>query len=138
MAMNQILLDTNAYAALKTGDIELVRIIRHADTIGLNSIVVGALLAGFAHGNKEQQNRHELAEFINSSRVIIYPIAEHTAKYYASIYANLRKKGAPIPTNDMWIAATVLEHGLMLCSNDKHFAQIEGLLICKNISELVL
>ena len=83
-------------------------------------------------------HRCGLAEFINSSRVTVFPIAENTAKYYASIYANLRKKGAPIPTNDMWIAATALEHGLMLCSYDKHFVQIEGLLICKNISELVL
>jgi tRNA(fMet)-specific endonuclease VapC len=138
MAMNQILIDTNAYAALKTGDTELVRIIRHVDIVGLNSIVLGELLAGFAHGNKEQQNRNELAEFINSSRVTVFPIAENTAKYYASIYANLRKKGAPIPTNDMWIAATALEHGLMLCSYDKHFVQIEGLLFCQNISELVL
>lgn len=136
--MNQILIDTHAYAALKMNDSSLVEIIRHADRIGLNSIVLGELLGGFAHGKKEEQNRKELAEFINSSRVTVYSIEEATAKYYASIYASLRKKGTPLPTNDMWIAATALEHGLMLCSYDKHFIHIEGLLTCKNVADLIL
>ena len=138
MALNQILIDTNAYAALKTSDVNLVEIIRHVDLIGLNPIILGELLGGFANGHKEQQNRNELGEFIDSARVTLFPIEENTAKYYAMIYANLRKKGAPIPTNDMWIAASALEHGLMLCSYDKHFTQIDGLLICKNISDLLL
>ena len=34
---------------------------------------------------------------------------------------NLRKQGTPIPTNDMWIAALVLEHSLVLCARDAHF-----------------
>ena len=136
--MNQILIDTNAYAALKMNDSSLVEIIRHADRIGLNPIILGELLGGFAHGRKDEQNRKELAEFISSSRVIVFSIEEATAKHYASIYASLRKKGTPLPTNDMWIAATALEHGLMLCSYDKHFTHIEGLLTCKNVADLIL
>lgn len=136
--MNQILMDTNVYAALKTNDSTMVEIIRHADLIGFNPIILGELMGGFANGSKEQQNRRELAEFINSPRITIFSIEANTAKYYASVYAHLRKKGCPIPTNDLWIAATALEHGLMLCTYDKHFAQIDGLLMCKNIADLVL
>ncbi len=136
--MNQVLLDTSAYAAFKTNNDVVVEIVRHVDSLSFNSIILGELLGGFAHGSKEEQNRKELAQFINNPRITIFSITENTAKYYAIIYANLRKKGLPIPTNDIWIAATALEHGLMLCSFDKHFLQIEGLLMCKNMADLVL
>jgi tRNA(fMet)-specific endonuclease VapC len=136
--VNQILLDTNAYTAIKMNDPVLVEIVRHADRVCFNPIILGELLGGFANGSKEQRNRHELSEFLNSSRVIVFPIEENTAKYYASIYSNLRKKGQPVPTNDLWIAATALEHGLMLCSYNKHFAHIESLLICKDTADLIL
>lgn len=136
--MNQILLDTNAYTAIKMNDQALADVIRHADRIGFNPIVLGELLGGFACGSKDSHNRHELADFLNSSRVTIFPIEENTAKYYATIYSNLRKKGQPVPTNDMWIAATALEHGLMLCTYDKHFTAIEGLLLCRDMADLLL
>jgi tRNA(fMet)-specific endonuclease VapC len=138
LEVNQILLDTNAYTAIKMNDSALVEIVRHADRICFNPIIIGELLGGFAYGSKEQRNRHELSEFLNSSRVVVFPIDENTAKYYAIVYANLRKKGQPIPTHDMWIAATALEHGLMLCSYDQHFTHIESLLICRDTADLVL
>jgi hypothetical protein len=40
------------------------------------------------------------------------------AEYYPGVYRNLRKKGQPIPTNDMWIAATALQHGLAVYAYD--------------------
>ena len=46
---------------------------------------------------------------------------EQTTHYYASIYRQLRKQGTPIPTNDMWIAALVLQHSLVLLARDAHF-----------------
>jgi predicted nucleic acid-binding protein len=33
----------------------------------------------------------------------------------------LRRQGTPIPTNDLWIAALVLQHDLVLCARDRHF-----------------
>lgn len=138
MEVNQILIDTNIYAALRIKDPVIVDIIRHVDLIGLNPVILGELLGGFANGSKEQQNRHELGQFTSQTRIKVFPIEAATAKYYALVYANLRKKGCPIPTSDMWIAATALEHGLMVCTYDKHFAQIDGLLMCKNVTDLVL
>ncbi len=38
-----------------------------------------------------------------------------------------RTKGTPIPTNDLWIAATALEHGYAVYTGDRHFAEIDNL-----------
>lgn len=126
--MKQILLDTNAYAAFKRGDQDAVKIIRLAETVGLSTVVLGELLSGFSAGQRELKNRSELATFLESSRVLIVPVDENTAEYYAHIYLNLRRKGQPIPTNDLWIAATALQHGLTVFTYDKHFIDIDGIL----------
>lgn len=60
---------------------------------------------------------------------IIIDVDETTAKFYGEIVASLFKKGKPIPTNDIWIAAATLQHGLTLISKDKHFGEIERLKI---------
>ncbi|MBE0549058.1 MAG: PIN domain-containing protein [Rubrivivax sp.] len=41
----------------------------------------------------------------------------------------MRKPGVerPIPTNDLCIAASALEHGAALPTRDTHFVQIDGL-----------
>ena len=108
MAIREILLDTNAYAAFKQGRSDAVEIIKHVPLIGLSSIVLGELLSGFAMGKREATNREELKQFLASERVRLFAIDEDTAEYYAVVYQGLRQKGHPIPTNDMWIAATAL------------------------------
>jgi len=46
---------------------------------------------------------------------------EQTTHHYAAVYRQLRKQGTPIPTNDMWIAALVLQHSLLLFARETHF-----------------
>ena len=46
---------------------------------------------------------------------------------YALVYAALRLKGKPVPTNDLWIASSSLEHGAALLTLDAHFQNIDGL-----------
>ncbi|MCB1213453.1 MAG: PIN domain-containing protein, partial [Chlamydiia bacterium] len=48
---------------------------------------------------------------------------------YAKIFYSLKRKGTPIPTNDLWIAAQALEHGCIVHTYDSHFESIDGLLI---------
>ena len=50
-----------------------------------------------------------------------------TAERFGRLAAGLRKKGRPIPSNDLWIAAQAMETGADLLSFDKHFAEIDGL-----------
>ena len=125
--MRPILIDTNAYTAFMLGDAAVVEVVAHAERLCLNSIVLGELLGGFAAGTRESRNRAELARFMDSPRVEVVPVTAETADSYALVYSSLRRKGQPIPTNDLWIAASALEHGAALLTRDTHFGQIDGL-----------
>ena len=125
--MRDILLDTNAYAAFKRGMPDAVEVIAPAPRIGINSIVLGELLSGFAVGTREAENRQELEQFLASERVHQLVIDAETAAQYAVVYRELRRRGGPIPTNDMWIAASVLQHGFAVLSDDGHFHAVPGL-----------
>ncbi len=127
--MNKILIDTNIYSSALRDAPQAVEILRKAVHIGISAISIGELLSGFKGGNKEQDNRSELGYFLDSPRVSLYPVDHHTALYYCSILNQLKRSGTPIPTNDIWIAAVAFQHGLQLCTRDKHFHSIEGLLI---------
>ena len=134
--MRRILLDTNRYAAFKRGEQETVEMVRVADEIALSATVIGELLAGFAGGRRESQNRDELAAFFDSPRVHLLKVDEDTADLYARILTALRRTGRPIPTNDLWIAASALQHGLTLATRDSHFAGIAGLATASEPSQL--
>ena len=127
--MKRVLIDTNVYVAFKRGDRETLKEIQNVDYIGLCPVVLGELLSGFKAGAKEKKNRKELEEFLENPRVSIVEIGEETAEFYSEIYLNLRKKGTPVPTNDIWIAACAMERGLVLYTFDIHFKNIDGLLL---------
>lgn len=135
--MKRILLDTNVYAAFKRGDDDAVELLRLADEIVLCPVVLGELLAGFAHSAREARNREELAAFLDSPRVTLVPLDDQTAEAYARIFTLLRRKGTPISTNDLWIAATALQHGLILVTRDAHFTAIEGLATASKPTQLL-
>ncbi len=125
--MRPIVMDTNAYAAFKRGDEKIVAVLQHAPSIILCATVLGELLGGFAAGQRESINRSALTQFINTPRVKFVSVTTATADLYALVYATLRRKGQPIPTNDLWIAASSLEHGAALLTFDAHFKNIDGL-----------
>ena len=127
--MRRILVDTNAYAAFKRGDVRTRDIFRHAPEIALNATVMGELLAGFASGSHAARNRRELAEFLSSPRVRQLVVDGETAEHYAVLFAGLRKKGRPVPTNDLWIAASAMQYGYAVFSFDKHFTEMDNLIV---------
>jgi tRNA(fMet)-specific endonuclease VapC len=127
--MNKILVDTNIYSSALRGDQEVVQVLRQVIHIGISAVSIGELLSGFRGGNREQENRKELGVFLDSPRVTLYRVDENTAEYYCVIINQLKKNGTPIPTNDIWIAAAAFQHGLTLYTLDKHFCNIEGLLL---------
>lgn len=129
--MKRVLVDTNAYAAFKRNDAATVATFRAVEYIGVNIVVLGELFSGFKGGSKELQNRKELEQFLDSPRVNVIVLDEETAEFYARIYLDLKKKGAPIPTNDIWIAASAMRHGLSLFTYDDHFNNVDGLILHK-------
>lgn len=136
--MRPILLDTNAYVAFKRGDQQMIEIIQQANTLSISSIMLGELLAGFDGGTKSKKNRADLQMFMKSSRIRLLAVTSDTANFFSQIYVSLRKKGTPIPTNDMWIAAQALEHGCVVCTFEKNFKFIDGLVAGKKLVELVV
>lgn len=127
--MRRIAIDTNIYISFKAQDETVVEAFRNCDFIGVDMTVLAELFSGFSLGGKEKRNRQELEGFLNSPRVETLPHDLETAEYYALIVRKLRAKGRPIPTNDIWIAANAMKHGLALYSFDRHFGEIEGLLL---------
>lgn len=127
--MKKFLLDTNIYTAFKSGNSAVVDWIGYAESIYINTTVAGELFAGFRAGSRESNNRLEFEQFLDSPRVHVIDQNMDTAEFYALVYNALRKKGRPIPTNDMWIAAGALQHGLALATSDHHFQEIDGLIV---------
>lgn len=127
--MKKILMDTNAYAAFKRNDPSALDAVRTAEYIGVNVVVLGELYSGFKGGSKETRNRMELDQFLDSPRVATILMDEETAEFYAKVYWDLKKKGKPVPSNDIWVAASAMRHGLALFTYDDHFKNIDGLLL---------
>ena len=125
-----VALDTNAYSDFMRGSSERVQVVRAARCIAMPIIVLGELRAGFAAGNQESTNAANLSRFLASPRVSVLLPDEQTAHHYAQLHLQLRNKGAPIPTNDLWIAALVVQHQLVLCTSDRHFKQLPQVVTC--------
>jgi len=103
--------------------------VQRAAGVHLNAVVLGELLAGFKKGSRTRQNEERLRRFVAASRVRVMYVDEETAVRYAAIKDYLRREGTPIPTNDVWIAATAFQHGLRLQTLDAHFLRVPQILV---------
>jgi len=127
--MTRLLLDTSAYSALLRGHEEIQKQIRRAEEIYINPIVLGELRAGFDKGRQGRKNEGYLQRFISSSRVTILSIDAETSERYAFILNALWEAGTPVPTNDVWIAASAMQHGLAVLTTDSHFLKISQVIV---------
>ena len=125
--MKQLLIDTNVYVAFKRNEPSVIELLCHAEKIAVNTVVLGELFAGFKGGGRESANRKELDQFLDSPRVEMLTLDESSADYFALVFNGLKKIGKPIPTNDIWIAASAMQHGRTLATLDSHFSYIAGL-----------
>ncbi|WP_316845128.1 type II toxin-antitoxin system VapC family toxin [Pedobacter psychrodurus] len=124
MAGNKVLLDTNIISALFKGDISVANHIDKSE-VYLTSIIIGELCYGAEYSTKVQQNITNIKQLISAYEVLA--IDNETALIYGKIKADLRRKGTPIPENDIWIASSAIQHKLKLSTRDKHFLEIAGL-----------
>ena len=127
--MSRLLLDTSAYSAMRRGDERLRQPLREATEVFLTPVVLGELLYGFVGGKLRSKNRRLLREFLDAERVDVAPVDEETAERYAAIRDHLRRQGTPIPTNDLWIAASAAQLGLVLLTLDHHFTNVPHILV---------
>ena len=123
------LLDTSAYSAFMRGQADVCAVVRTNEEIFFNSIVIGELTAGFIKGNRRRRDEDELRRFLASPRVGVLEITEETAERYAVILNSLWRGGTPIPTNDIWIAASAMEYGLHVLTTDAHYQKISQIMV---------
>ncbi|MEK6787313.1 MAG: type II toxin-antitoxin system VapC family toxin [Nitrospira sp.] len=127
--MSRALLDTSGYSAFMRGDAVVTEMLQTVDAIYVNAVVLGELRAGFLRGRMRQKNEARLGQFLASSRVSVLSIDEDTAERYAVILNTLWSVGTPIPTNDIWIAASAMQYGLAVITTDAHFLKIPQILV---------
>jgi tRNA(fMet)-specific endonuclease VapC len=117
----RLALDTNRYTDLGRGNAAVVTLVERAEEVLLPFIVLAELRAGFSVGMRGAENERVLRRFLMKQGVSVLFADEQTVEQYVSLFRQLRRQGTPIPTNDLWIAALVLQHGLVLCARDRHF-----------------
>jgi tRNA(fMet)-specific endonuclease VapC len=120
----KIALDTNRYVDLCKGVEETARLVATADAVFLPFVVVAELRAGFAIGRRGMENERVLRRFLLKDGVQVLFADDQTTINYASVFRQLRLQGTPIPTNDIWISALVLQHNIALHDRDRHFDRL--------------
>ena len=117
----RLALDVNRYTDFCRGQEDAILTLETAAAVFVPFVVLGELRAGFAVGTYATQNERVLRRFLMSGGVDMLLADDQTTHHYAGVYRQLRAQGTPIPTNDMWIAALVLQHNLVLYARDRHF-----------------
>lgn len=123
----EIALDTSAVIRLLNGDSTVAEKVLKLPDLILPVIAAGELLFGAENSARAIQNLPRYLEFISTCTVV--PIGRQTTSIYAQTRLALKRKGRPIPMNDIWIAAQCLEHGWLLVTDDTDFDYVDGLLV---------
>jgi tRNA(fMet)-specific endonuclease VapC len=124
----RIALDTNRYVDLCRGVEETARLVATADFVFLPFVVAAELRAGFALGRRAAENERVLRRFLLKDGVEVLFADDQTTFHYANVFRQLRVQGTPIPTNDIWISALVMQHNVVLHDRDRHFDHLPQIL----------
>ncbi len=120
----KLVLDTNAYCHCQNQNETVLRNVSRAQFLYLPIVVYAELYYGFKNGNRFSDNMDQLKKFIEQFNVDCVEINQDIAERFAEILLHLKKKGKPIPTNDVWIAATTMSLGGTLLTADAHFSHL--------------
>ena len=120
-----MILDANAIIALLDGNKAIAQMLENAKQVFVPAVVCGEIDVGTQGDTKrELAAREAFASFLEMEQVAVLPIVRKTGEFYARVFSFLKSTGTPIPTNDIWIAASVLETGGVLITADKHLLSI--------------
>ena len=123
----KVCIDSSAYIEMEHGSKAVSNFLAKCEEI----IVPAATLAELLEGNCFRDNSNAanvaLNHFLDMPNVRFVPAGHSIAYRYAQISYSLRRRGTPVPPNDIWIAATAFENGACVLSYDAHFDRIDGL-----------
>ena len=120
-----MILDTNALSAYADGDEGAIKRITNTSLIAIPVIVLGEYLYGISQSRQRVEYERWINGILGVSRVL--EITPETASRYGELRSELKRAGAPIPSNDAWIAALCRQHSLPLLSKDRHFDVVKGI-----------
>jgi len=123
----RVAVDTTRLTDLLRGDAGLAEHLGACDEVWIPLVVLGEMKAGFQGGTQRHRNEILLNQFLAKATVSVLLPGRETAEHYAKIFVQLKRAGTPVPDNDLWIAALVLEHDLTLITRDRHFERIPQL-----------
>ncbi|MFN8374186.1 MAG: type II toxin-antitoxin system VapC family toxin [Anaerolineae bacterium] len=128
-AGNSYLLDTNIVVAYLNSEPIIAQKISQLQsqngTLSVSSTILGELYFGAYKSGRVSENVARVQHFANSFHW--FACDQQTSELYGLIKTVLSSKGKPIPENDIWIAATARQHGLILVTRDEHFQQVDQL-----------
>ncbi len=127
MDFGLLVLDTNYYSALAKKDVSVNSLIRNSEEIALPHTVIGELLGGFHYGSQFDKNYNDLKRLLAKPTCRALMPSIETANIYGRLYADLKRRGKIIPTNDIWIAALTIEYEGTLATYDKDFTAIQDI-----------
>ncbi|MEI8194923.1 MAG: type II toxin-antitoxin system VapC family toxin [Phycisphaerae bacterium] len=125
MSGSNIALDTSAAVAFLNDEPAMREKLIQFDHFHISAPALGELFFGTWNSEQLARNQRKLEFFVGDCHVL--DITAATARVYAQIRLDLKRRGKPIPENDLWIAAACLEHGLPLATRDAHFTHVSGL-----------
>jgi tRNA(fMet)-specific endonuclease VapC len=120
-----LILDSNALSAAADREPSALELVARAERVAVPVIVLGEYRLGIAHSRHYTSYKNWLRDWITA--VTVLDIEEETTQHYAAIGVELKKKGRPIPTNDLWIAALCRQHAQPILSRDHHFDLVDGI-----------
>ena len=126
-ATGKVVLDTSVVVAILRRVPGVKESARGAEELLVPLFALGELEYGTNLATPPERQREAVRAFMQGATLLL-PTA-HTAARYGHVKILLKTIGQPIPENDIWIAATALEHGLPLATRDAHFAQVPGLTV---------
>jgi tRNA(fMet)-specific endonuclease VapC len=123
----KLLLDTNRLSDALAEVEEVLSNLESAESVFVPVIALGELRAGFLAGRRPGKNELRLQWFLSRDGIEAVGIDPPVSHRFAHLHSELRKRGKPIPTSDLWIAAIAVEHGLVLYTRDAHFKNVPEL-----------
>lgn len=123
----RVAVDTNRLTDLFKGDAALASLLNTCEEVWIPLTVLGEIKAGFYGGSEARRNEILMQRLMAKRTVGVLLPGRETAEHYARLFVQLQRAGAPVPDNDLWIAALALEYDLVLITRDRHFRRIPQL-----------
>lgn len=117
--------DTSVFIAHESGR-ALVEV-RLPEQIAVSVVTIAELRAGVLAAAEAPTRARRLAALTAALALDPFPITESVAEAWAELRISLRDAGLRMPVNDSWIAATAVDLGVPVLTQDSDYVQLPGL-----------